>query len=173
VRFAWWGSEETGFEGSTDYVETLSKEDRDQIEFYLNLDMVASPNPGYLVQGGEGRRSERSGAAGSGAVAQVLVDQLAATGVTAETTEFEGGSDYVPFIEAGIPTAGVLTGDSQEKTVEQAARWGGQAGEVFDPCYHTACDRLDNVDSTALDRYADAVAGTVAHFAMSIDGLPR
>ncbi len=171
VRFAWWGSEETGFEGSTDYVETLSEEDRDQIEFYLNLDMVASPNPGYLVQGGEGRRSKRSGAAGSAAVAQILVDQLAVAGVTAETTEFEGGSDYVPFIEAGIPTAGVLTGDSQEKTAEQAARWGGQAGEVFDSCYHTACDRLDNVDSTALDRYTDAVGGTVAHFAMSTDGL--
>ncbi|MGH3996123.1 MAG: M28 family peptidase, partial [Pseudonocardiaceae bacterium] len=47
----------------------------------------------------------------------------------------------------------------------------GRAGEVFDPCYHTACDRLDNVDSTALDRYTDAVAGTMAHFATSIDGL--
>ena len=173
VRFAWWGSEETGFDGSTDYVEELSEDDRDRIQLYLNLDMVASPNVGYLVQGGEGRSSSRSGPAGSAAVAQVLVDQLAAAGVTAETIEFDGSSDYVPFIEAGIPSAGVLTGDSQEKTPEQAARWGGQAGEVFDPCYHTACDRLDNVDSTALDRYADAVAGTVAHFAMSIDGLPR
>ncbi|MGH3996949.1 MAG: M20/M25/M40 family metallo-hydrolase, partial [Pseudonocardiaceae bacterium] len=137
VRFAWWGSEEDGFIGSTHYVETLSEDDRDRIEFYLNLDMVASPNAGYLVQGGEGRRERRAGPTGSAAVAQVLVDQLAAAGVTAETTEFEGGSDYVPFIEAGIPSAGALTGDNQEKTAEQAARWGGQAGEVFDPCYHT------------------------------------
>ena len=103
----------------------------------------------------------------------MLVDQLAAAGVTAETTQFEGGSDYVPFIEARIPSAGALTGDSQEKTAEQAARWGGQAGEVFDSCYHTACDRLDNVDSTALDRYTDAVADTMAHFAVSTDGLAR
>ncbi|HVE96957.1 MAG TPA: M28 family peptidase [Pseudonocardiaceae bacterium] len=173
VRFAWWGSEETGFDGSTDYVEELSEDDRDRIEFYLNLDMVASPNAGYLVQGREGRRSSRSGPAGSAAVAQVLVDQLAVAGVTAETIEFEGGSDYVPFIEAGIPSAGVLTGDNENKTAEQAARWGGQAGEVFDPCYHTACDRLDNVDATALDRYTDAVAGTMAHFAVSTDGIDR
>ncbi|MDQ4092463.1 MAG: M28 family metallopeptidase [Actinomycetota bacterium] len=173
VRFAWWGSEETGFDGSTDYVEDLSEDEREWIEFYLNLDMVASPNAGYLVQGGEGRRSSRSGPAGSAAVARVLADQLAAAGVTAEITGFEGGSDYVPFIEAGIPSAGALTGDSQEKTAEQAARWGGQAGEVFDSCYHTACDRLDNVDFAALDRYVDAVAGTMAHFAMSIDGLAR
>ncbi|HVE96954.1 MAG TPA: M28 family metallopeptidase [Pseudonocardiaceae bacterium] len=171
VRFAWWGSEETGFEGSTDYVDELSDDERDRIEFYLNLDMVASPNAGYLVQGGEGRRSRRFGPDVSAAVARVLVDQLATAGVTAETTEFEGDSDYVPFIEADIPSAGVLTGDSQEKTAEQAALWGGQAGEVFDPCYHTACDRLDNVDATALDRYTDAVAGTMAHFATSTDDL--
>ncbi|MGH3899171.1 MAG: M28 family metallopeptidase [Pseudonocardiaceae bacterium] len=171
VRFAWWGSEETGLRGSTDYVEELSEDDRDRIALYLNLDMVASPNAGYLVQGGEGRRSSRSGPDGSATVARVLVEQLAAAGVTAETTEFEGGSDYVPFIEGDIPTAGVLTGDSQEKTAEQAERWGGQAGEVFDPCYHTACDRLDNVDSVALDRFTDAVAGTLAHFGMTTDGV--
>ncbi len=170
MRFAWWGAEEDGLIGSTHYVETLSEDDRDRIEFYLNLDMVASPNAGYFVQGGEGRGS-RSGPAGSAVVAQVLVDQLAATGVTAETIEFEGDSDYAPFIEAGIPSAGALTGDSQKKTAEQAALWGGQAGEVFDPCYHTACDRLGNIDFTALDRYTDAVAGTMANFATSTDGL--
>ena len=172
VRFAWWGSEEDGFQGSTHYVETLSEDDRDRIVCYLNVDMVASPNPGYLVQGGEGRGS-RSGPAGSATVARVLVEQLAAAGVTAETTKFEGGSDYVPFIEAGIPSGGVLSGDSQEKTAKQAARWGGQADEVFDPCYHSACDRLDNVNPTALNRYTDAIAGTVAHFAMSTDGIAR
>ena len=98
VRFAWWGSEETGFDGSTDYVEELSEDDRDRIEFYLNLDMVASPNAGYLVQGGEGRRPSRSGPAGSAAVARVLGDQLAAAGVTAEITDFEDGAEKVPLI---------------------------------------------------------------------------
>jgi aminopeptidase S len=172
VRFAWWGSEEEGLQGSTHYVETLSEDDRDRIAFYLNVDMVASPNPGYLVQGGKGHGS-RSGPAGSATVARVLVEQLAATGITAETTKFEGESDYVPFIDAGIPSGGVLSGDKQEKTTKQAERWGGRADEVFDPCYHRACDRLDNVDSTALDRYTDALAGTVGHFTMSTDDLAR
>jgi aminopeptidase S len=173
VRFAWWGAEETGLRGSTNYVEELSQEDRDRIAFYLNLDMVGSPNAGYLVQGGEGRRSRSSGPDGSATVARVLVDQLAAAGVTAETIEFEDDSDYAPFIEADIPSAGVLTGDDGKKTAEQATRWGGQAGEVFDRCYHKACDRLSNIDSTALDRFTDAVAGTMAHFAVSTDGLAR
>lgn len=171
VRFAWWGSEEEGLIGSTHYVESLGDDDLDRIALYLNLDMVASPNPGYLVQGGEGRRERSSGPAGSEAVADVLVEQLAATGVEAETTEFEGDSDYAPFVDAGIASGGALSGDAQRKTAGQAARWGGQAGEYFDPCYHSACDRLDNIDATALDRYTDAVAGTVAHFAVSTDGL--
>ncbi|MGH3695767.1 MAG: M28 family metallopeptidase [Pseudonocardiaceae bacterium] len=170
VRFAWWGSEEVDLNGSTHYVETLSRDDRNRIALYLNVDMVASPNPGYRVQGGKGSGS-RAGPAGSATVARVLVDQLAAAGVTADTIEFDDGSDYVPFIKAGIPTGGIESGDRQRKTAEQAARWGGRAGEVFDSCYHKACDRLDNIDSTALDRYTDAVAGTVAHFGMSTDDL--
>jgi aminopeptidase S len=174
VRFAWWGSEEAGLVGSTNYVEELSDADRDRIALYLNLDMVASPNPGYLVRGGAGHSSRKSGSDRSTSVARVLVDQLAVAGVTAETIEFEeGASDYEPFVEAGIPSAAALSGDRQVKTAEQAARWGGRADEVFDPCYHKACDRLNNIDATALNRFTHAVAGTVAHFAMSTDGLAR
>ena len=170
VRFAWWGSEEDNLDGSTHYVESLTEDDRDRIALYLNLDMLASPNSGYLVQGGEGRGS-KSGPAGSAVVAGVLADQLAAAGVDAETTQFAGDSDYAPFVDADIPSGGVLSGDVQRKTAEQAARWGGRAGEYFDPCYHSACDRLDNVNPTALDRFTHAVAGTVAHFAVSTRDL--
>ncbi len=148
VRFAWWGAGEVDLNGSTHYVETLSADERDRIALYLNVDMAASPNPGYLVRGGEGDGSHDD-AAGSAAVARVLVDQLAAAGVTAETVELDGGSDYAPFIEAGIPSVGVESGDQQRKTAKQAERWGGRAGEVFDSCYHRACDRLDNINATA------------------------
>jgi aminopeptidase S len=172
VRLAWWGAEESGLNGSTHYVETLSRADRRGIALYLNLDMVASPNVGYLVEGGVGR-GEDAGPEGSAEVARVLAERLAATGVTPEITEFAGDSDYVPFIEAGIPTGGAFTGDHEEKTREQARRWGGQAGEDFDPCYDESCDRMDNVNVKALDRYTHAVAGTIAHFAISVSDLPR
>src|SRR5829696_8985590 len=55
VRLAWWGAEESGLNGSTHYVETLPGADQRKIALYLNLDMVASPNVGYLVEGGVGR----------------------------------------------------------------------------------------------------------------------
>jgi len=54
VRFAFFGNEEAGALGSTGYVEGLSDGDRQKIQMYLNVDMVASPNAGYFVQGGKG-----------------------------------------------------------------------------------------------------------------------
>jgi len=166
VRFAFFGSEEDGSLGSRGYVNSLSADERRKVRLYLNVDMVASPNAGYFVQGGQGDDESASGPPGSAAVARVLADQLAGTGVTPEIIEFVG-DDEAPFIEAGIPAAGAENGDRRKKTEEQALAWGGQAGEVYDGCYHSACDRLDNVNRVVLDHYLRAVAGTVAHFANS------
>ena len=174
VRFAFWGAEEEGLIGSSAYVGGLSDADRQKIALYLNLDMVGSPNAAYLAYDGDD--SDRAGAGpgpeGSAAVERVLLEQLATTGVTGEGTDFDGRSDYGPFIEAGIPSGGLFTGAEEPKTAEQAQRWGGSAGRPYDPCYHQACDRTDNIDRTALDRNTDAVAGTIARFALSTDGIP-
>jgi aminopeptidase S len=172
VRFAFWGSEEDDLEGSTHYVKSLSRSDRDDILLYLNLDMIASSNAGYFVLGGEGKTPAKSGPRGSALVACVLVEQLASTGVVARTTAFDRESDYAAFIDAGIPSAGVWSGDRKKKSAKQARRWGGRADERFDPHYHTRRDRLDELDHTALDRFTRAVAGTVIHFALSIDTRP-
>jgi aminopeptidase S len=172
VRFGFWGSEEEDLDGSTSYVQSLSGPERDGLVLYLNLDMLASPNAGYFVQGGEGRRSSQTGPPGSAAVAKVLTDQLAMAGIAAEPATFDDGSDYAAFVAAGIPSGGVLTGDEDDKTVREARSWGGRAGEAYDHCYHSACDRLDDLDTAALDHNTDAVAGTLAHFAMSTAPLP-
>ncbi|GAA1316571.1 hypothetical protein GCM10009610_40430 [Pseudonocardia xinjiangensis] len=169
VRFAFWGAEEEDLVGSTEYVEGLSEQDRAAIALYLNLDMLASPNAAYFVQGGASGRGSRSGPPGSAAVGRVLMEEMAATGITAELYPFEGDSDFAPFVEAGIPSGGVLAGDAGTKTPEQAQAWGGQAGQVYDVCYHSACDRVDNLDQTALDNFTNAIAGTIARFATSTE----
>ena len=74
------------------------------------------------------------------------------------TAWFSGRSDYQAFIEAGIPSGGLFTGAEVVKTPEQQAIWGGTAGEQFDPCYHEACDTLDNVDLHALEVNSDLIA---------------
>ena len=167
VRFALFGAEENGAEGSTAYVEALSAADRKKIKLYLNVDMVASPNGGYMVQGGKGSDLKTAGPAGSGMIAQELAQQLTKTGVTApEIIEFVG-DDESPFIEAGIPVGGAENGDAERKTRQQAKAWGGQARVRYDRCYHDACDNIDNVNRDVLDHYMRALAGTVAHFATS------
>jgi aminopeptidase S len=172
VRFAFWGSEEDDMAGSTHYVRTMSRSDLEDLMLYINVDMIASSNAGYFVQGGEGKSRKKFGPPGSAQVAVVLVEQLAAAGVVARTVAFDGESDFAPFINAGIPSGGVMTGDRQKKTEKQALRWGGKAGERFDPQYHTPRDRIDKLDLVAMDRFTRALAGAVAHFAMSGEGRP-
>lgn len=170
VRFAFFGHEETGAQGSTAYVEGLSSGDRNKIKMYLNVDMVASSNGGYFVQGGKGGDEETAGPPGSATIGRVLADQLAKSGVTAEIIEFVG-DDETPFIKAGIPVGGAENGDAMQKTAAQASAWGGQAGEDYDPCYHKACDTIDNVNKEVLGHYLRALAGTLAYFATNTDEL--
>lgn len=171
VRFAFFGSEEEGAAGSTAYMDSLSAEERSRIKMYLNVDMVASPNAGYLVQGGKGADLSAAGPPGSETVSRVLADELAKTGVSAELIEFVG-DDESPFVQAGIPSGGAENGDDEEMSDDQARAWGGQAGEVFDQCYHTECDGLNNVNKVVLDHYLRALAGTLAFFAASTSTLP-
>jgi aminopeptidase S len=166
VRFAFFGSEEDGAVGSTAYVESLSVADRRKILLYLNVDMVASPNAGYFVQGGKGADKSKSGPPGSATVARVLGEELAKTGVSPEVIEFVG-DDESPFVDADIPSGGAENGDHDKKSDAQARTWGGQAGQEYDPCYHQACDGLGNVNRVVLDHYMHAIAGTLAYFATS------
>lgn len=62
---------------------------------------------------------------------------------------FDGRSDYDGFIRNGIPGGGIATGAEGEKTKEEAAMFGGVAGDWYDPCYHQLCDDVGNVNLTA------------------------
>ena len=62
-----------------------------------------------------------------------------------ERGAFDGRSDYVGFINRGIPGGGIFSGAEVPKTPEQVAVFGGVAGEQYDPCYHEDCDNIDTV----------------------------
>ncbi|MFB4308427.1 M28 family metallopeptidase [Actinomadura sp. GTD37] len=160
LRFAWWGAEELGLVGSTYYVNNLPSAERSKITGYLNFDMVGSPNPGYFAYDGDGS-SGSGGPAGSAEIEQVLRSYFSSIGVPVQDTAFDGRSDYGPFIRVGIPAGGMFTGAEGRKTSQQAQLWGGQAGVAFDRCYHSSCDTTSNIDDTALDRNADAIAHAV------------
>jgi Zn-dependent M28 family amino/carboxypeptidase len=167
VRFAWWGGEELGLLGSRAYVDGLDAGGRRALALYLNVDMIGSPNPGFFVHDGDdsAREGAGPGPAGSAEIEAILVAELTAAGVAPEPTDFDGRSDYGPFTAAGVPAGGLFSGAEAAKTPEQAARWGGQPGQPFDPCYHQSCDDLGNLDRAALDVHLDALAATVGRLA--------
>nr|WP_239107128.1 M28 family peptidase [Spirilliplanes yamanashiensis] len=162
LRFGWWGAEELGLRGSTNYVSTLPAAERARITGYLNFDMVGSPNPGYFVYDGDNSDGVGAGPgpAGSARIEDSLEAYFASIGVPTRGTDFDGRSDYGPFIQYGIPAGGTFTGAEGRKTAAQVQLWGGTQ-TAFDPCYHRACDGLSNVSDTALDRNADAIAYSV------------
>ncbi len=165
VRFAFWGAEESGLIGSEFYVANLGKRDRKNIAVNLNFDMLGSTNYVRFVYDGDGSDTADSGPVGSGVVEDVFVDYFSSADLETEPTAFDGRSDYGPFIAAGIPAGGLFSGAEGIKTPREENIYGGQAGEPYDPCYHQACDDIENVRNKALNELADGAAHATLAFA--------
>lgn len=174
VRFAWWGAEELGLIGSRAYVENLSFQQQLDIAMYLNFDMIGSPNPGFFVNGDDPNPST-SEPLGSKAMANAFASYIEnEKGIVPQKGPLGGGTDHVYFARAGIPSAGLFTGIAP-LTEEQAARWGGVAGQPADPNYHSAADTLNNINRRAIDVNSDAMAWVIASYALdtsSVNGVP-
>ncbi|MFK8909685.1 M28 family peptidase [Streptomyces sp. YS-3] len=173
VRFAWWSGEELGLLGSEHYVKSLTRTQKQQIKLYLNFDMIASPNPAELVYDGDD--SDRTGAgagpAGSAQIERLINGYLDTARVPHWGTDFDGRSDYGPFIEQGIPAGGTFTGAEGLKTEEQAAGAGGAAGKPYDADYHAAGDTLKNIDRRYFDLNIDVIAHAVGTYAQDLSSL--
>ncbi|TYQ02783.1 UNVERIFIED_ORG: Zn-dependent M28 family amino/carboxypeptidase [Gordonia westfalica J30] len=172
VRFAFWGGEEDGLLGSSEYVGGLDAAERRALALYLNFDMLASPNGGYFTYDGDDseRKGAPAGPAGSAGIERVFAKFYADRGIPLGPVDFDGRSDYGPFIAVGIPAGGVATGAERRKTEKEAEMWGGKAGEAFDPNYHSPRDTIDNVDTELLAVNAAAVAHAVATYALGTNG---
>ncbi|MFF7444269.1 M28 family peptidase [Streptomyces sp. NPDC008122] len=150
LRFGWWGAEELGLVGSKYYVNNLPSTERSKISGYLNFDMIGSPNPGYFVYDDDPT------------IEQTFKTYFTGLGIPTEIeTEGDGRSDHAPFKNVGIPVGGLFSGADYVKTAAQAQKWGGTSGQAFDRCYHASCDTTANINDTALDRNADAIAYAV------------
>ena len=175
VRFAWWSAEELGLLGSEAYVAGLGPQQRADIALYLNFDMIASPNPAQLVYDGDDSDATGSGPGpeGSARLEKDITDFLDSRKLPYQGTDFDGRSDYGPFIEAGIPSGGTFTGAEGIKTEAEAKKYGGQAGVAYDACYHAACDDLSNINMKALDANVDVIADAVGTYAYDLGPLAK
>ncbi len=178
LRFAWWGAEESGLIGSDNYIFNpdfgLTDEEYFALAAYLNFDMVGSPNFIYGVYDAD-QSTFTDGSApippGSEALEDVFEAFYTIEGVPYEDSEFSGRSDYQAFINAGIPASGLFTGAEGIKTDDQAAIWGGTAGEQYDSCYHAECDTIDNLSHEALDVNVDAIAYAIYNLASTTEAV--
>ncbi|MFE2273374.1 M28 family metallopeptidase [Streptomyces lavendulae] len=175
VRFAWWSAEELGLLGSEHYVAQLNEKQKKDIALYLNFDMIASPNPAQFVYDGDDsdKTGEGAGPAGSAQIEALINGFLDKKGKPHEGSDFDGRSDYGPFIANGIPAGGTFTGAEGVKTAEQAKRYGGTAGAPYDPNYHGAGDTLKNLDLKAFDTNLDVIAHAVGTYAQDLSSIGK
>jgi Zn-dependent M28 family amino/carboxypeptidase len=172
VRFAFWGAEELGLLGSIHHVDSLTASERAAIALYLNLDMIASPNPVRFIYDGDGSAYKKAGPAGSAAIEAAFTEYFAGLDVPTRETPFDGRSDYWAFIHRDIAAGGLFTGAEARKSAHEAQLFGGEAEIAYDPCYHAACDDHDNYSRDALIENTRATAHVLATFAMNDPPLP-
>ncbi|TWU75757.1 hypothetical protein ED733_002118 [Metarhizium rileyi] len=169
VRFAWWSAEEEGLLGSDHYVTSLSQEEKLKIRLFMDYDMMASPNFAYQIY----NATDAENPAGSEMLRDLYADWYADSNLNYTFIEFDGRSDYDPFVKAGIPAGGIATGAEGVKTKKEAALFGGVAGEWYDKNYHQIGDDLTNLNMTAWEVNTKLIAHSVAKYATSLKGFPE
>lgn len=158
--------------GSEFYVASLNQTELDKIALYLNFDMIASPNYIYAIYDGDGSAFNLSGPSGSAEIESLFEEFFADRNLASVPTEFNGRSDYGPFLDVGIPSGGLFTGAEDNKTEEEAALFGGDAGVAYDACYHAACDNITNLALDAFEINTQAIAYSIGTYASSLSSLP-
>ncbi|KAL3235049.1 Aminopeptidase Y [Nakaseomyces bracarensis] len=160
VRFAWWAAEEEGLLGSNYYANNLTKEENLKLRVFMDYDMMASPNYEYEVYDANNTVNPR----GSEELRDLYIKYYQDHKLNYTLIPFDGRSDYVGFIENGIPAGGIATG-AEKKNVFN--------GEVLDKCYHQLCDDVSNLAWDAFLVNTKLIAHSVATYANSLEGFPE
>jgi Zn-dependent M28 family amino/carboxypeptidase len=172
LRFAFWGAEELGLLGSRHHLDGMGHAERSAIVLYINLDMVGSANFGRFLQA---RSEELKGlqAVAAGAIKGFFEERGLPLTERLRGRSRGSGSDDASFARHGIPTLFLYTGAGEEKDGAAAALFGGTAGRPYDPCYHKACDGLENVDMRVLEEMTEALLHAVVAVSKSGEIGPK
>ncbi|OAL43195.1 Zn-dependent exopeptidase [Pyrenochaeta sp. DS3sAY3a] len=172
VRFSWWTAEEAGLLGAEYYVKQLSQPEKDKIRLMLDFDMMASPNYAIQIYDGDGSAFNSTGPVGSAEAEHEFAAYFDSVGLNHTEIEFDGRSDYGPFLEAGIATGGIAGGAEGLMTEEEAEMFGGAAGVPYDVNYHLAGDTKNNLNLEAWIIFTRAIAHMTAKYAVSWETIP-
>lgn len=172
VRFSWWTAEEAGLLGAEYYVKQLTQAEKDKIRLLLDFDMMASPNFAYQIYDGDGSAYNLTGPSGSAEAEHEFAAYFDSIGLNHTEIEFDGRSDYGPFLEAGIAAGGIAGGAEGIKTQEEFEMFGGGAGVPYDVNYHEDGDTVNNLNLEAWIEFSRAIAHMTAKYAVSWEGIP-
>ena len=124
----------------------------------LNFDMVGSPNYVRFVYDGDGSDTPRRRTARIGADREVVHRLLRVAG-PAERPDGVRRPLRLRAVHRGRhPRRWPVHGRRGHQDRRAGAVYGGTAGVAYDPCYHQACDTINNLSTTALNEMADAAA---------------
>jgi Zn-dependent M28 family amino/carboxypeptidase len=119
--------------------------------------MVGSPNFGRFVQLAQ-EKPDSLAAAVRRALVSYFRDRNLPVEERIRTGQRGFGSDDASFGEKGIPTLGLYAGAGETKQEVHTTLFGGSTGRPFDPCYHRACDTMDNVNRGVLEEMSSALS---------------
>ena len=176
IRFGWWGAEEVGLVGSTEYVASLDDAELGKVKSYMNFDMIGSDN--FIVGTLDSDGSDVpipdgvNVPEGSAELEKVFTDYFADIDQPNVGTDFSGRSDYQAFIDNGIPASGLFSGADGTKTAEEAEMFGGTVGEKHDTNYHQSTDTIENVSRESVDIFAPAIGFAVHTLAYELADAP-
>lgn len=176
IQFSWWGAEELGLLGSRAFVNSSQTINQPvpfkSIKMGVNFDMMGSPNGIPEVHNIDANGTIAFNASvynGSRAITAALYNYFDTNNIPALGSVMSGGSDYYPFALAGIPAGGLATGAGSLKSPAERTKYGGLANAALDPCYHQACDTVENINQQLLGYMAQSASRAIANWALNSD----
>ena len=175
VRFCWWGAEEHGLIGSRYHVTQAGLSNTttvgERLQDYLvnfNYDMLAGPNFRFGIHDSAQVPLETPSQAlnGTSRITNLFRQWFNEQKLPWSNASLGGGSDYVPFLAAGIAVGGINTGAGTSKSDVERDQYSavlgtgnaGVANAPYDPCYHQKCDRIANINPFAYEKVVKAAA---------------
>jgi Zn-dependent M28 family amino/carboxypeptidase len=180
VRFCWWGAEELGLLGAIYHVDQASlpstTTEGERLQDYLvnfNYDMLAGPNYIFGIHDSAlvPATTPQQARSGTSRITDLFRQWFNEQKLPWSNSSLGGGSDYVPFLAAGIAVGGVNTGAGGIKPASVRDQYsailgtgnGGIANAAYDPCYHQQCDRIRNINPFAYERVVKAAAYAIEY----------
>ncbi|PWA03804.1 hypothetical protein BB558_000030 [Smittium angustum] len=198
IVFAWWGSEEDGLLGSRYFMNELNKYELDgtisknkkviktagklkiesngditdiikkkDIVMNLNFDMLGSPNIIPFIL--DGRSAPNKIRTESITIQKTFAELFETFGLPTILTGMNISTDFIPFMNNGIPVGGLYSGSTEIKHPQIAKLVGGVPDVPADPCYHKPCDTIDNIQPTGFHRLSKSAIYTITKFAINPD----